>query len=572
MIRTEMFRMVRVIALCLFLQMLALSVTGQDYRQRYAEAKALFADKRFDKSMDAFRGLMVYDQRNPFAEYALFYYALSGYHQNLRQLARTSLLKLDSLYPKFPQRDEVRYWLALIYFEEGEPFQAMKWIGAMKQPESAKSLKESHLAGIRDPEILRMLLEDSHDAVVARMLINRLLAQKRPETIAESRKLMASYGFAEGEFVIPEPVGFSAESPRISLLFPFLAKGLEPTPGTKRNQYVLDLYNGMRLAVDSMNRAGQSVDLRAYDTERNPDKLRQLTTLEELASSDVLVGPLFSDELPMVREFSMRHDVPMIHPVSSNPDYLAGNPHGFLFQPSFATIGKRSAEFAKSLALPGPCYIFYENTPRDSVMAFAFRQRAQEIGLRIGVFKRVTKETSAQIGGIMTTPVRYDKFRNPVEFKVPKDSIGAVFVASDNELIFTKVISSVDARNDQTVVIGQESWLEKSVVDLVKFEDLGVVLAAPNHHDPWSSAYRIFQRDYLRTFGQPPSAYARIGYEFGMFLIRECASSQDGLEASLARSGPRSGTVGGGQEYGGPRDNQAVPMVRFVNGVLNRLR
>lgn len=538
---------------------------AQDYRQRYAEAKSFFADRRFDKSLDAFRTLMVYDDRNPYMEYARFYHALSAYELNMKGLAKTSLLQLDSGSPDWPQRDEVRYWLGKIYFEEGEPFQAMKWLVAMKKGESAAQLKEKYATEIPDLEVLRMLLEESHDTVIARILIQRLLDLNRIESVAEARRLMASYGYPESRFKVPDPSETKPEGRRISVLFPFLLKSLDASPGTKKNQYVLDLYNGLRLAVDSAAQAGVAVELRAYDTERNPDKILQLTSLPEMTSSDVIVGPLFSEELPIVRDFSSRTRIPMVHPVSSNPEYLTGNPGGFLFLPSFATIGRRSADFAKSLGRPGPVVVVYENSVKDSLMAFAFRQRAVEIGLPIRAFRRISKTNSGQ-----TTEVMKRWF--PVASKSESDSSGIVFVASDNELIYSKVISVIDARNDDSVIIGQENWLEKSVVEMAKLEELKVVLAAPNYYDPWSSGYRAFQRNFLRTYGQPPSNYARLGFEFGMFLTRELSATSDGMATALSTPGVRPGVIGGGQEYGGPRDNQVVPMIQLVNGLVARLR
>jgi hypothetical protein len=62
----------------------------------------------------------------------------------------------------------------------------------------------------------------------------------------------------------------------ISVLFPFVVNTLDPTPNRKRNQFVLDLYEGMKLAADTLAKQGIKLSLRAYDTERNIEKLKKI--------------------------------------------------------------------------------------------------------------------------------------------------------------------------------------------------------------------------------------------------------------------------------------------------------
>ncbi|MFZ9982186.1 MAG: hypothetical protein ACO3FI_09165 [Cyclobacteriaceae bacterium] len=544
---------------------------GQDFKSRYTHARELFDEGKFALASEAFKPLMVYDQANPYNEYAAFYYGLSSLKENFKMLAKSTFLGIEQNYPNWNQMDEVRYWLAFIYFEQGEYFRGMEKLSLIRNEKGQAKLKESFLSKIKDPEILRMLLEDFHDPVTAKLLIGTLLAQRKEETISEAKRLMGSYSFNESQFDIPQVVKPS-EHYRVGVLFPFLAQTLEPTPVTKRNQYVLDLYLGMKLASDSLEEAGIPVELALYDTERNPDRVREILAWPELKSLDVIAGPLFNDELKPVREFSVATKIPMIHPVSNSPEYLNENPDALLFQPSWITTGKKSAEHLASLGIKKPCMIFYEKTARDSTIAHAFRDRANELKIPVVLFREVTWESSAVISSILTTPVKYDKWRNPVEFKLKKDSIGSVFVASDSELIFTKVIAAVDARDDDTLILGQETWLEKPGMDWIKFESLGIVLAAPNFHNPFSLNYMKFEQKYLAAHHSAPGLYARIGYEFMMFLAGQLISfGGSNLKEWISSEASSEGILSGGFNFRGTSDNQVVPFIRFKDGALVRV-
>jgi hypothetical protein len=243
------------------------------------------------------------------------------------------------------------------------------------------------------------------------------------------------------------------------------------------------MYNGMRLAVDTLSKLGINIDLRSYDTDRNNLKaVQKILESPELKNSDLLVGPLFSEETKLVQQFSMENRINMINPVSNSIDYIRDNPYALLFQSSNQTLGMRSAELAASVTRNKNCIVYFGETAKDSVMAFSFMQRALELGLNIVLAEEHRKETAGKILSTLATPTEFDEYKNPTQFTLALDSIGSIYVASDNALIYSKVNSSVTARGDSIIVIGSETWIapENTAVNYGNYERLHVLLAAGN--------------------------------------------------------------------------------------------
>src|SRR6185503_12749003 len=120
--------------------------------------------------------------------------------------------------------------------------------------------------------------------------------------------VLTAFNLPREQFVVnnaPQPV--FKKTYNVSLLFPFLTSTLDPSPNKKQNQLILDLYEGMRLANDTLARQGININLLAYDTQRNPDVLRGLLERDELKNTDLIVGPVFSEETRMVQEFSEKY-------------------------------------------------------------------------------------------------------------------------------------------------------------------------------------------------------------------------------------------------------------------------
>jgi ABC-type branched-subunit amino acid transport system substrate-binding protein len=560
------------IILGLTLWVLGNHLFAQDFKRDFKSAKEFFEDKKYNFAMEAFKPLMVYDRMNPYPEYASFYYALSAYHQNFYSVAKESLVQIKKLYPSWDQIDEVDYWLAAVYFQQSEPFQALRMLYGMKSYRdlaSIESMKRNFLTKIYDEEVIKLLLEEfPGEAYLLKRLVTRKILKGE---YTAARELVALNGLDTLEFPIPKMKPVLKDKYRVAALFPFLAEALDPSPGSKLNQATLDLYQGMKFATDSLRASGVNIELVGYDTERLVEKVGRILALEEMKSADVLVGPLFSEEVPPVIEFAKKHNVLMVNPISNNGEYIKDNPNGLLLQPDYETLGRASAEALAKRNLKRPCVVIYGETTRDTTMAFAFLKRAKELNIKISLEQQIARENTSDIYSILVNATKYDKFKNPVEFTLKKDSIGSVFVASEDELIFTKVISSIDRRADSVIIVGQHSWIDKPSMDFDKFERLHIMMAAPGFTQVFSPEFQTFRTRYARVFGVMPSAYSEIGFECMMVVGMGLKEHGSALISGLQQVPEIQGVLGRKYRYADRQSNSVVPFIIFENGDLRLL-
>lgn len=552
------------------------AVAQVNYQQQYANAKALFREGKYNLAMESFKPLIAYDKNNPFSEYASYYYAVGAYRQGYKSVARDMFNQIRQLYPTWDQLDEVNLWLARIHFSNQEYFQAINQLDQIKGPKLQKdvvALKQSGLATMADVDALkRMHKEHPKDAVIGeRLAIELAKSSGTPEDHALLEALISSFRLKRSDFVPETPPTVYKEVYSVSVLFPFLTKTLDPTPARKRNQFVLDLYEGMKLAVDTLAKQGIKISLRAYDTERNQEKIKRILGREELIGSDLIVGPLFQEENEMVQEFSRAYKINLFNPVSNNFDLVRDNPYGFLFQPSLETLGEHSARFLDRHQQNKKCLVFMGDTKRDSALVAGFLRGAVDTELEIMQIEKFSKEGSGRILQILATPTEYDEFRYPKQFTLPKDSLGCIFVASDDPLIFTKVLSSVTTRGDGVTIIGSETWLDQ-MSDYEKMQSLGVIMYASNYSSPGNPAYGAFERKFTRTHGRASLSgaytdYAKLGYDFMLFAGTMLKNHGVYFQDALAKRKIR-GFLTEGYDFQHGRDNRWVPFIQFRNGEL----
>lgn len=550
---------------------------AQDFKNQYKKAKELFAKGDYAKSMEAFKPLVVYDSKNPSPEYASYYYALSAYLMGFFSVAKDMFLLMKKLYPAWDQQDEVNYFLGKIYFDQREYFQALLILKGIQQESfhnDVQAMKRNYLSQIEDAETLRMLYEEYPDDIDVAHTVAK--AVSRQPYIEQDVNLIdgicVKFRFSKEEFASNEaPFSKTKDRYTVSLLFPFLSSTLDPSPVKKKNQFVLDLYEGIKLAKDTLAGQGIYVDILAYDTERNSETLKKLLESDELKATDLLVGPLFQEEVKAVQEFSMNNKINVINPVSNNSDFLGQNPFALLSQPSHETLGTKSAEWVAENVKKKTCMVYYGESVKDSVMAFYFIKQALALGINVVYAEEIHKETMGRIISTLASPTEFDEYKNPIQFKLKVDSIGSIFVASDNPLIYSKIISSVETRGDSIRIVGNESWLKDTSIDLGIYERLGICLAAPTFSSSLNPNFIEFRRRYILKHGSFPSTYdnyAKIGYEFMIFAGKALHQYGVYFQQGLSNAGIIQGNLFEGYNYTNSRDNQLVPFIQFLDGQL----
>ncbi len=557
--------------LCLVL-VIQLSAYAQiDYTKQYANAKTLLREGKYNLAMEMFKSMIPYDKNNPFSEYASFYYALSAYHQNYKPLAKNSLNEIKKLYPSWDKIDEVNFWIGKINMEDRDYFQGMKMLSGIQDKTLhpvIESLKAKSIAGITDVETLRMMREEyPKDPIIAKVLAVALSKNvSNPADKVMLENLVKEFNLNKEEFMVEAPKTFFKDVYTVSVMLPLMVNTLDPSPSIKRNQNVLDLYEGIKLAVDTLSKQGVKISLRAYDTQRKVDKIKYVLNTEELKSTDLLVGPFFQEECKPINDFSVSNKVNVFNPLHNNIDLLDGNPYGFMFQPALDVMGKKAAEFLSGYATKKSCMVFYGTSRRDSVLAASFIYTAKEKGIKIISSNRLSREDSKNVLTILATPTEYDEFKYPKEFTLKKDSLGSIFVASDDALIYAKVISGVETRGDQVVVVGSEAWLEQHSIDVEKFQNLPIVLMAPNYIVIEKPISKAFSRKYVKTHGRIPTTYASTGYELMLFLGNQLKKNGVYFQEAMSKAGVIPGYLTEGFSYQTGRSNELVPFIKFENG------
>lgn len=531
------------------------------FSDKYQQGRKLFLQGQYQEAIDIFRPLSRQQQGNPYVEYASFYFGLSALKSGEYELAKNMFLQVQSKYPKWEKLPEVNYWLSNTYFELGEYEPALTLLksveGNTRLQEDARAMKNHFLDEASTGELQQLLARFPDDKEIASQLVKNIAStlydteqQVLIDSLIDVFDIdMSSLGVASKEASVKK------QSYNVAVLLPFLFENLNPSSRRQGNQFVIDLYKGIKMAASDLQASGINVKAHAYDTERSYDKTQSILQQEEMEMMDIFIGPLYPGPYRAATEFAMEQQKYMFNPLSSNPAAIGENPFAYLMRPSLVTEARAAAAFARDSLNTSKAVIITGTSAQDSLRVASFLSAFRGDSAREVLLLREDNFNRERIEELVDT-LNY----------MGEDNL--VYVASDKELIISNTISAVVMAENRVPVIGSEEWLNISSITYDQLEGFDEYLIAPGFIDAENENLQDFKDRYRREFYEIPNKNIYVGYDLMMYIgfmldrygvyFQEFSSQEEAVESLLFA----------GYDYFEANDNQVVPIVKYEDAQL----
>lgn len=294
----------------------------------------------------------------------------------------------------------------------------------------------------------------------------------------------------------------------VALLLPLAVNGAS-------NGNFLEFYQGFLLGLDSVKRAGYSVHVDLYNTERNPEKVRRIVQEEDaFRRADLIVGPVYVEPLASVIPFAEERGIPVVSPLA----HIAGIDSDVLFQMAPASDKKyeKAADLidgSKRLTL-----IYSDRTDKEF---------EAEILSLIGDTEYRKHHYTYEHASVVE---RRGKGNSPSDLTpLLQNTDDNVFVIlSDNELDVDRILAALASANTNIiargntaprfVVLGNARWNRYNNISREIFFKDHVVFFSTYHAKRDSETVRKFDSDYIRAFGSLPTLYSYRGYDTALIF------------------------------------------------------
>lgn len=493
-----------------------------------------------------------------FAAPAYYFRALCYYRRGLLDKAEADLLALIRQKPQWAEIEDAHYLLGLVRMDLARPAQSLASLAAIRTPElrqQAYRLKLHKLPLFPQDTLLR-LYRETGDTTCA-----RIAYQQELQTVPSQRDtaLLRELGQLFGVEVKQKKAVRLHEEVRIAVLLPFGEDRLGTGASDKRPlQIVLDLYDGIRMGVDSLQREGIPIQLFTYDTRSDSLTTAQILAKPGMENMDFFIGPLFEQPLALASMFTNRHNIPMVNPLSEKGDWVTAPRSTFILNPTPETQARKAARLARQYLDSKMVYIVHGMSQSDSLLAAYHGQQFEMAG---GKVKSITpfdmheKRAFTQLKAIL----------NDTQF----DSVNVhVYVASENPALAINVVSALQPLKVHRPVMVPKAWLDIRQVKFRQLEQINAHILYPHYEsEAQDSARTAFKWAYTARNNMIPFQQAPfLGFEAVNYFVRAILKYGRETTLKLRKAEPAPGIMLPGFDFRNAVDNQFVPLIKFVEG------
>ena len=486
------------------------------------------------------------DKKNEFYPYAVFYKGVSEYKLSSYDKSRNYLEEIIALYPNWSQLDEVYYWQIKVDLKTNNFDNALLNFSVLNNSEIKEILYpdiDPFLENISSSKLYDYYELYPQNKSVAKYYGRFLLKEYLDSNVIEEINKILKIVEAEDLFISKK------SNFKIAVLLPFMFEGIENNTFIKKNDFIMDLYTGINYGFNNNDSVSTNIQILSFDTKRNPDTIKKLIEEGSLDNIDLIIGPLYSKPIEIVKQFCLEKKVLMINPLSSNNKIIDDNNYSFLFKPSINTIAKQTADYSiNNFSKNKNVLIFYENNYQDSLIASLYKQKLDSSNFNIIYSKSVSFEDSRLILDSLASTYEYilsdslfdtlsnvpkivikegrgiDKldttYMYTEKFFIEDDSIGHIFVSSKNSLFASNAISALDIRNDTIPIIGYTEWLDYNVISVDQFQNLDVRMIGTTFFEKENESFKKLNNFFMSDYNRKISNNFLVGYDLINMIIK----------------------------------------------------
>ncbi len=290
----------------------------------------------------------------------------------------------------------------------------------------------------------------------------------------------------------------------IALMLPMSVNG-------RPNVSYVEFYQGFLLGLEDVkqNHNGKT-QLTVYDTEHDPLKVQRIVGSEIFKGTNLIVGPVYEDELKPALDYGVTHSTPVVSPLAD----IASTKSPVLYQLS-PDPSKKYDKIANLLDGGRDIYLIYA--------ASHDKEFEGEI-LKVLEGKNYAAYTYSFDQKSIFTPRNAAARQIELIDDILKEEKPCLFIVlanveTDVDRILGTLSSAKVALTDRSekcaayTVLGNSRWSRFANIDPTTYFNNNVVMISTYHAKRDAANVREFDSRYLEAYGTFPSLYAYRGYD-----------------------------------------------------------
>jgi hypothetical protein len=261
----------------------------------------------------------------------------------------------------------------------------------------------------------------------------------------------------------------------------------------------LEFYNGVMMALDSLQKEGADLEMWVYDTKKKDQSADSLVKEIALLHFSLIIASFSNTaEQKIFSEFSLTNNIPLISATYPNDAYVKGNPFFVMINSSLKTHVENIYTFVQR-NYPVAKYIFITRNG-------SLEEKIQKM------FAECRKKTYTL--NYKTIELTDDLNYNQILPLLDSTKVNVIICGSANETFGTNLLKAIDqSATFPLTVVGMPTWDGLKELSALENENLDIIYSTPYNYPKSNKTIETLTSEYKTKFNGRPADMFFKGYE-----------------------------------------------------------
>jgi hypothetical protein len=281
----------------------------------------------------------------------------------------------------------------------------------------------------------------------------------------------------------------------------------------------IEMYNGILLAADTLRSLGLNITLHTFDIDSNTVAITRLINSGQLSDMDLIIGPVYPQNLVIVSSYAKSHGIPVVSPVPLvNNLALVQNPTLFMAGASLEVSQRALAKKIGEYYDHNIVFIHSDTLGTDEDV-----KRFKSLIFNELNYKMPYEDIKFKEFKFYSRSMFNNDSINRLSHALSEQSKNLIVLASEDPPLISEVIDNISglSRRFDIKLFGYPVIRELDRIEQKLLFDLDIMVYSPYWIDYSKAIVKQFSRKFMIKFHTEPleRSYAWQGYDIAYYFM-----------------------------------------------------
>jgi ABC-type branched-subunit amino acid transport system substrate-binding protein len=276
----------------------------------------------------------------------------------------------------------------------------------------------------------------------------------------------------------------------------------------------VDYYQGFKLALDSLAATGANFKLQVFDSKGDVAQAHSLALNPLVKNSQLIVGPVFPDDIKSFTSVSTAAHKLIISPLSPASPATFKNPNLVTMNPPLAYHARGAATYIANTVKPKKIFILNSGFSDEKFYTVPFKRTIDSLSKR-----------KIQIVDFTVTRGNL----TPLVAQLSTTAQNIFVVPSTKQAFLMVTLRSLDSLTKKypVTLFGHPSWEKFAFLKASLLQRLNTHITSSDKVNYKSAETNTFLRSYRKAYHAEPTDFAIKGFDQGLYFGKALADGKD---------------------------------------------